>query len=30
MSHGFQELLVTVGGSGGGGDKMRITRIHEQ
>ena len=25
MSHGFQELLVTVGGSGGGGDKMRIT-----
>ena len=30
MSHGFQELLVTVGGSGGGGDKMRITRTHEQ
>ena len=29
MSHGFQELLVTVGGSGGGGDKMRITRTHE-
>ena len=30
MSHGFQELLVTVGGSGGGGDKTLITHTHEQ